>query len=58
MSCGGCSGKVTRTLNDLPGVAKAEVTLKPGQAVVEFDAAQVNREGLLAAINDLGFEAS
>ncbi|MDR3300497.1 MAG: cation transporter [Candidatus Accumulibacter sp.] len=58
MSCGGCSGKATRVLTGLPGVVKAEVTLKPGQAVVEFDTARIDREALCVAINDVGFKAS
>lgn len=57
MSCGGCTASVTKVLSELPGVAKAEVTLDPGQAVVEFDAARVDRAALCAAIEDAGFEA-
>jgi copper chaperone len=57
MTCGGCSGSVTRVLSELPGVAKAEVTLDPAQAVVQFDPAQVTRDALCAAIDDAGFEA-
>ncbi len=58
MTCGGCSASVTRVLSALPGVAKAEVTLDPGQAVVDFDLAVVSRAALCAAIRDAGFEAS
>ncbi|MEW6164122.1 MAG: heavy-metal-associated domain-containing protein [Pseudomonadota bacterium] len=57
MSCGGCTASVTKVLTELPGVAKAEVVLEPGQATVEFDAAQVTRAALCAAIEDAGFEA-
>lgn len=57
MTCGGCSGSVTRVLTELPGVAKAEVQLNPGQATVEFDPAQLTRAALCAAIDDAGFEA-
>lgn len=58
MSCGGCVASVTKVLSELPGVAKAEVVLDPGQAVVEFDTAKVSRAALCAAIDDAGFEAS
>jgi copper ion binding protein len=58
MSCGGCVASVTKVLSELPGVAKAEVVLDPGQATVEYDAAQVDRAALCAAIEDAGFEAS
>lgn len=58
MSCGGCVKSITGVLSALPGVSKAEVSLEQAQAVVEFDAAQVSREQLAAAIEDAGFDAS
>jgi copper ion binding protein len=58
MSCGGCTSSVTKVLTELPGVTKAEVVLEPGQATVEFDAAQVSRAALCQAIEDAGFEAT
>jgi copper chaperone len=48
---------VTKVLTEMPGVARAEVQLSPGQAVVEFDPAKVTRADLCAAIVDAGFEA-
>ncbi len=57
MSCGGCVASVTKVLGELPGVAKAEVVLTPGQATVEFDPALVSRAALCAVIDDAGFEA-
>lgn len=58
MSCGGCVKSVTNVLQGLPGVAKAEVTLQPGEARVEFDPARVTRDQMAAAIAEAGFEAS
>ena len=58
MSCGGCVKSVTRVLTELPGVARAEVTLEPGEAKVEFDPAQVTRDAMAKAIDDAGFEAA
>jgi copper chaperone len=58
MTCGGCTASVTRVLSELPGVAKVEVVLEPGQATVEFDAGQVSRASLCATIEDAGFEAT
>jgi copper chaperone len=58
MSCGGCVASVTKVLSELPGVAKVSVMLEPGQATVEFDAGQVSRDALCAAIDDAGFEPS
>jgi len=55
MSCGGCVKSVTNVLTALPGVGKAEVTLQPGEAKVEFDPAQVTREAMARAIDDAGF---
>jgi copper chaperone len=49
---------VTKVLSELPGVAKVEVVLEPGQATVVFDAEKVTRDALCAAIDDAGFEPS
>ena len=32
MSCGGCVASVTKVLTELPGVAKVDVRLTPGEA--------------------------
>ena len=58
MSCGGCVKSVTGVLTALDGVAKAEVSLEQAQAVVEFDAAKVNRAQLAQVIEEAGFDAS
>jgi copper chaperone len=58
MTCGGCVASVTRVLNELPGVVKAEVVLEPGAATVEFDAGKLSRAALCEAIDDAGFEAT
>jgi copper chaperone len=57
MSCGGCVKSVTNVLQELPGVAKAEVSLEQGEAKVDFDPAKVTREAMAQAIADAGFEA-
>ena len=56
MSCGGCVKSVTGVLTALPGVIKAEVTLQPPEARIEFDAARVDRAAMARAIDDAGFE--
>ncbi|MEI8163345.1 MAG: cation transporter [Betaproteobacteria bacterium] len=58
MSCGGCVKSVTGVLVALDGVATAAVSLEQAQAVIEFDAAKVNRAQLAQAIEDAGFDAS
>ncbi|MCX7165075.1 MAG: cation transporter [Rhodocyclales bacterium] len=57
MSCGGCVKSVTGVLTALDGVAKAEVSLEQAQAVIEFDAAKVNRAQMAQVIEDAGFDA-
>jgi copper chaperone CopZ len=44
-------------LERLPGVKKAEVSLKAHEARVEFDDAKTSPEKLRAAIDRLGFRA-
>ncbi len=58
MSCGGCVKSVTGVLVALDGVATAAVSLEQAQAVIEFDAAKVNRAQLAQAIEDAGFDAA
>lgn len=58
MSCGGCVKSVIGVLTALDGVAKAQVSLEDGQAVVEFDAAKLTRDQLKAAVEDAGFDAA
>lgn len=57
MSCGGCVKSVTGVLTALDGVAKADVSLEQKQAVIEFDAAKVNRAQLAKVIEEAGFDA-
>jgi copper chaperone len=53
MTCMHCVGAVKRALEQLPGVDSAEVTLEPGQAVVEGSA---DGDAMLAAIKEEGYE--
>ena len=56
MSCGHCTGSVTKALNAIPGISNVQVSLSPGQA--SFDAApEVNLKAVVQTIHDLGFEA-
>ncbi len=57
MYCPACAVKVERALRQVPGVRATQVTYRPDQAVVEYDAAVVSREALLAAINATGYRA-
>ncbi|KAF9195358.1 Cytosolic copper metallochaperone [Haplosporangium sp. Z 11] len=52
MSCGGCSGAVTKALNNLPGVNKCEVSLENQTATVE--SSSLTEAEILAAIQKTG----
>lgn len=56
MSCMHCVKTVTEALSSVTGVAGTpQVTLDPGEAVVEGDASP---EALVAAVEDAGYKAS
>ncbi|HLK49990.1 MAG TPA: heavy metal-associated domain-containing protein [Bryobacteraceae bacterium] len=56
MTCDNCARSVERKLNGTPGVTKATVDLKAGQARVEYDADLVKPEVLANAVRQLGYE--
>lgn len=55
MTCGGCASTVTRVLQKVPGVTRAEVDLSSSRAVVEGSAPPTD---LVAAAAAAGFGAS
>jgi copper ion binding protein len=56
MTCGACSGKVSKALANLKGVQQQEVCHESGKAVVTFDPNSLSREKVLAAIDQTGFK--
>ena len=56
MSCQHCVKTVTDALTELPGVRRAKVNLRKGEAVVHFDASRVDTTNLTEAIITAGFE--
>ena len=58
MTCMGCVGSVTRVLKAAPGVADAKVTLQPGEATIQYDAALTNPSQLKTVVEDAGYDAS
>ena len=58
MTCGGCVKSVTRILEGVNGVTKAEVSLEHKNAVVEFDPALTSPAALIEAVEDGGFDAA
>ena len=57
MTCGGCASSVERALGKIPGVSQVNVTLQPGSATLEADAARVTPGQIEAAIGGLGYQA-
>ena len=56
MTCGGCVASVTRVLRTLPGVADVAVTLRPGEARIDFDPARTDVAALKAAVQGAGYD--
>lgn len=58
MHCGSCSLLIDDTLEDLPGVQSTQTAMKSGQATVELDLTQSTPEDVVAAISELGYQAT
>lgn len=56
MTCGGCVRSVSKVLNALDGVVKADVSLDKKCAVVDYDAAKLNVDQLKRAVEEAGYE--
>lgn len=57
MSCGHCSGRVEKTLNEMEGVASAVVNLDTKEAVVEYDG-NITDDTFKTVIADQGYEVT
>ncbi|MDO5639992.1 MAG: heavy metal-associated domain-containing protein [Neisseria sp.] len=58
MTCGGCVASVTRVLEALDGVEKANVDLASASAEVTYNPAKVAIDALVEAVEDAGYDAS
>jgi Cu+-exporting ATPase len=58
MTCAACQGAVERALTRTDGVAAASVNLMLHAATVTYDPAVVDVSRLVAAVRDIGYEAS
>ena len=58
MSCAACAARIEKTLNTLDGVDSAAVNLMAESATLSYDPAKIAAPALMAAIEELGFEAS
>lgn len=57
MTCGHCVKAVTQALEQVAGVQRAEVDLKAGRAIVEYDEQRTEPRALVAAITEEGYTA-
>ena len=58
MTCAGCTVSVRTALTRLKGVEDARVSYEPPQAVVAYDPAQVTPREMVAAIKEIGYNAT
>ena len=58
MTCDGCVKSVTKVLEALDGVAKAEVSLNNADATITYDADKIQTTALIGAVEDAGFDAA
>lgn len=57
ITCAACMGDIERGLARLPGMRKARVNLTSHRLAVDWDDAETPPEGILAALNRLGYTA-
>ena len=55
MTCGHCSGKVTKALEAVDGVIKADVSHEDDKATIEFDPSKTDEAALKAVVVDTGY---
>lgn len=58
MTCEGCEGHVHHELQNLTGITKSTVSYKEGNAIVEYDESQINRDDIEEAIKATGYEVA
>ena len=57
MSCGHCQMTVTKAISGVAGVSNVEVSLKDGQATVDYDESKTNTDAIKAAVVEAGYKA-
>lgn len=58
MTCMGCVNSVKTVVEKLPGVSRANVSLNPSQAMIEFDPNKITIDQIKTAIIDAGFDVA
>lgn len=57
MHCGSCGLLIDETLEEMPGVHRAQTSVRAGRAVVDADPAIADPDTLAAAITAAGYPA-
>jgi copper chaperone CopZ len=55
MSCSGCAANVEKALKGVTGVEAANIDLKAGKAIVEYDPSQTDEKALASAVKKAGY---
>jgi copper chaperone len=55
MHCGGCERTVSRSLEALPGVGRAQADLVAEEVEVTFDPGRTDLDAIRAAVREAGF---
>ena len=58
MTCEHCVKRVTKALEEVPGVQQVEVSLATNSAEVDYDEGITSIATLIEAVTDAGYEAS
>ena len=58
MTCGGCVKSIQNALSARDGVADTQADLDSKTVTIEFDPARIQKDGLIAAIEDAGFDVA
>lgn len=58
MTCRHCAAAVKKALEAVPGVGRADVTLDPPRAGVEYDPARATAEAMAKAVEAEGYRAA
>jgi len=56
MGCAGCAARIERRLNELDGVAEANVNFAARTALVDYDEARISPEQMKAEVGKLGYD--
>ncbi len=58
MTCGGCVKSIQNALSSRDGVADTKADLDSKTVTIEFDPARIQKDALISAIEDAGFDVA